>query len=162
EERAGAPSRCPYCRHPVRVPKVEIVRQRLGLDTTGASPDALLLERFVRAGDESAFAALAERHGAMVWGVCRRVGGGAPTAEDAFQATWIVLARKARSVKAGGSLPGWLHRVAYRPALAARVRPAAPLEDAPLEALAPEEEGALKEGRRVIDEEVNRLPERYR
>jgi RNA polymerase sigma factor (sigma-70 family) len=138
------------------------IRQRFGLDATGASPDALLLERFVRTGDESAFAALVERHGAMVWGVCRRVAGDAHVAEDAFQATWIVLSRKARSVKDGDSLPGWLHRVAYRLSLAARARPTVPLEDAPAEAPGPEDEAAQREVRRVIDEEVSRLPEKYR
>src|SRR5262249_32090057 len=73
-----------------------------------------------------------------------------------------VLTRKARSVKDGGSLPGWLHRVASRLSLAARVRPAAPLADAPVEAPGPEDEAALREVRRVIDEEVSRLPEKYR
>src|SRR5262245_53362278 len=110
------------------------IRQRFGFDASGASHDALLLDRFVRAGEEEAFAALVKRHGAMVWGVCRRVAGDAHTAEDAFQATWIVLTRKARSVKDGGSLPGWLYRVAYRLALAARARPRDPLGDAPVEA----------------------------
>ena len=138
------------------------IRQRLGLDAVGASPDALLLERFVLTGDESAFTALVARHGALVWGVCRRVAGNAHTAEDVFQATWIVLARKARSVKAGGSLPGWLHRVAYRLAVAARPRPAEPLTDAPAEAPSPEDEAAQRELCRVIDEEVSRLPEKYR
>src|SRR5262245_34654868 len=134
------------------------LRQRLGRDAIGASPDAVLLERIVLANDESAFAALVARHGALVWGVCRRVAGDAHVAEDAFQATWIVLSRKARSVKGGGSLPGWLHRVAYRLSLAARVRPAAPLEDAPVEAPGPEDEAARREVGRVIDEEVSRLP----
>jgi RNA polymerase sigma factor (sigma-70 family) len=138
------------------------LRQRLGLDVAGAPPDALLLDRFMRAGDESAFAALVERHGAMVWGVCRRVTGDAHVAEDAFQATWIVLSRKGRSVKDGGSLPGWLYRVAYRLSLAARVKPAAPLEDTPVDAPGPADEAALREVRRVIDEEVSRLPEKYR
>jgi RNA polymerase sigma factor (sigma-70 family) len=138
------------------------IRQRLGLDATGASPDALLLKRFVLADDESAFAALVERHGAMVWGVCRRVAGDAHAAEDAFQATWIVLSRKARSVKDGGSLPGWLHRVGYRLSLAARARPAEPLADAPAEAPGPADEAALREVRRAVDEEVSRLPEKYR
>src|SRR5262249_25964193 len=143
-------------------PVLRSIRQRLGLDATCASPDALLLERFVLADNESAFAALMERHGAMVWGVCRRVAVRAHAAEDAFQATWIVLSRKARSVKDGGSLPGWLHRVAYRLALAARAKPSAPLEEAPVEGPGPEDEAALREVRRVIDEEVSRLPEKYR
>jgi RNA polymerase sigma factor (sigma-70 family) len=138
------------------------IRQRLGLEAAGASPDALLLDRFVQAGDEKAFTALVERHGALVWDVCRRVAGDAHAAEDAFQATWIVLFRKARTLRDGGFLAGWLHRVAYRLSLTARARRAAPLEDAPVDAPGPEDEVSLREVRRVIDEEVSRLPEKYR
>src|SRR4051794_26036126 len=95
------------------------IRKRFGREVT-QSPDALLLERFVLAADEAAFAALVERHGAMVWATCLRVAGDIHRAEDAFQATWLVLSRKAQSLKDGNSLPGWLHRVAFRLSLAAR------------------------------------------
>jgi RNA polymerase sigma factor (sigma-70 family) len=143
-------------------PLLRTIRQSLGLHAPGASPDALLLDRFVRAGDEEAFAALVERHGALVWGVCRWAAGDAHAAEDAFQATWIVLSRKARTLRDGGCLPGWLHRVAHRLALAARARPAEPLADAPAEAPGPADEAALNELCRAVDEEVSRLPEKYR
>src|SRR5262245_11336241 len=77
------------------------------------SDDAQLLEQFTQKKDQSAFVALVARHGPLVWGVCLRVAGDHHSAEDAFQATWIVLSRKAGSVKDPGSLPGWLHRVAF-------------------------------------------------
>ena len=71
---------------------------------------------------EIAFAALVDRHGAMVWGVCRRVIGDPDEAEDAFQATFLVLIRKARSVRVDGSLGRWLYGVAHRVAVRARSR----------------------------------------
>src|SRR5262245_7269682 len=129
-------------------PVLRGIRQMLGLASRQSADDALL-QRFALAGDEAAFAALAERHGALVWGTCRRVAGDHHRAEDAFQATWIVLARKARSLQ-NGSLPGWLHRVAYRLALAARARPAGPLEDAPAPAPGPDELAARQEAREAI------------
>ena len=82
--------------------------------------DADLLERFVRGKDETAFAALLERHGPMVLGVCRRVLGNAHEAEDAFQATFLVLARKAPSLVRQELVGNWLWGVAYRTARRAR------------------------------------------
>ena len=82
-------------------------------------PDAQLLERFVTGGDESSFAALVSRHGPMVLATCRAVLRDAEAAEDAFQATFLVLARKAGSVRGRDALGGWLHRVAYRAAVQA-------------------------------------------
>src|SRR5262245_60810756 len=134
------------------------IRKLLNPTAGDQTTDSALLVRFVSAHDEGAFGALVQRHGPMVWGVCRRVARDAHAAEDAFQATWLVLTRRAGSLRNAGSLPGWLHRVAYRLALAARARPAAPLQDVPGEAPAPEDEAALRELRRVIDEEVNHLP----
>src|SRR5438874_10951954 len=87
-----------------------------------AAPDAQLLERFAAARDEGAFELLAGRHGPLVLGVCRRVLGDAHEAEDAFQATFLLLARKASSVARHPSAGGWLHTVAYRVALRARAR----------------------------------------
>src|SRR5262245_54502335 len=86
----------------------------------GAPSDGHLLARFVAGRDEAAFAALLRRHGPMVLGVCRRVLQHTQDAEDAFQATFLLLARKAGSVVRREAVGSWLYRVAYRAALEAR------------------------------------------
>ena len=89
----------------------------------GAS-DGHLLERFIVQNDEMAFEALVRRHGAMVLGVCRRVTGHSHDAEDAFQAAFLVLARKANAVMPRELLANWLYGVAWRSALEARTKAA--------------------------------------
>src|SRR5262245_55935299 len=86
----------------------------------GDVPDSALLARFVRDRDEAAFAAIVRRHGPMVLGVCRRIVGDSHLADDAFQAAFLVLARKASLVRPADGLAGWLHGVARRAALEAR------------------------------------------
>src|SRR5438046_1646089 len=88
-------------------------------DGTGRT-DGELLECFITGRDHAAFAALVHRHGPMVWGVCRRFVAGHEDAEDAFQATFLVLVRKAASVLPREMVANWLYGVAYRTALNAR------------------------------------------
>jgi RNA polymerase sigma factor (sigma-70 family) len=130
--------------------------------------DAALLGRFVADRDERAFAALVDRHGPLVLHVCRRVLGDADDAEDAFQATFLVLARRAAAVRPAEALPAWLYGVARRVALKARAtqarrraaRPAgAPVADPRPDPLA---ELSARELLRIVDEEVQRLPEAQR
>ncbi len=85
-----------------------------------ARSERQLLDRFVRDGDTNAFTALVERHGRMVLGVCQAVVGDPTAAEDAFQATFLVLVRRAGSIRDGDQLGPWLHGVARRVALRAR------------------------------------------
>src|SRR5262245_50020196 len=87
--------------------------------------DGQLLERFLRAQDREAFEALIARHGRMVLGVCRRVLRCPHDADDAFQATFLLLARKARSIRKKRSVGSWLYGTAYR--VAVRLRKTAEL-----------------------------------
>src|SRR5687768_731375 len=89
---------------------------RRAAPAAGADPpsDADLLARFVRSRDEAAFELLLWRHADLVLSVCRRMVRDDHLAEDAFQATFLILARKASSVRRAGSVAAWLHRVARR------------------------------------------------
>jgi RNA polymerase sigma factor (sigma-70 family) len=127
--------------------------------------DRELLDQFVAKRDEAAFAALVERHGAMVLGVCRRVLRHVHNAEDACQAAFLVLARKAASIRKRDSLASWLHGVAYHVAtnlkrdLARRFR-----REVKLTALAAPQAPAYPTWREVqaaLDDELRKLPGRY-
>src|SRR5437764_10149603 len=85
-----------------------------GPEAAGGLSDAQLLERFVGARDEAAFEVLVWRHGAMVLGTCRRLLRREQDAEDAFQATFLALVRKAAAIGKREALGGWLYKVAYR------------------------------------------------
>lgn len=134
----------------------------------GVEPaDGALLERFVARRDEAAFSELVRRHGPMVLGVCRRVLDSAEDVEDAFQATFMVLGRKAGSIRKRESAASWLYGVALRVARRARAslgrrreherRAAAarPLAESPPEA-------TWEELRPALDDALDRLPAKYR
>jgi RNA polymerase sigma factor (sigma-70 family) len=149
----------------------DLIRDVLGTDT-GPS-DAHLLEAFTRAGQEAAFDQLVRRHGRLVWSVCRRVLRDPHDAEDAFQATFLVLARKASSIRKQSSVGSWLHGVAYR--LSSRMRhrlehrhrherpgPAETQDEQTDSSREPVQELSLREALAILDEEVDRLPEKFR
>jgi len=143
--------------------------RRLRRLVTGAGGDATdqqLLERYAAEGDEDAFAALVRRHGPLVHGVCRRILGNSHDADDAFQATFLVLAKKAGTVVWRESIANWLYGVAYRTASRVRVQGASRSrheQAAGSQRMPPDAEHAeARELRQLLDEELIRLPERYR
>jgi RNA polymerase sigma factor (sigma-70 family) len=134
---------------------------------TDQPPDGLLLERFLGRRDETAFALLVRRHGAMVWGVCRRQLPRMHDAEDAFQATFVLLARKAASIRRQHSVGSWLYGVAYR--LARRLRDSETCRrdrerqgGAAMPQPDPMSELTWRELRLALDEELAGLPDRHR
>ena len=124
--------------------------------------DGDLVGRFVRSGDQAAFAGLVRRHAGMVLGVCRRVLGNHADAEDACQATFLILVRKARSIRPRGNVGGWLHGVARNTARRARQMSARRQRRELLASRLPRPVGSDSDLRDVIDREVAQLPERYR
>jgi RNA polymerase sigma factor (sigma-70 family) len=136
------------------------------VDPPGASEltDRQLLERFANQGDDRAFTLLVRRHGPLVLSVCRRVLGSFHDAEDAFQATFLVLARKAGSVRWHESVGGWLFPVAFHLALKMKAQAKRRRADATAldEIVAPAADGVSWELRTILDEELTRLPESYR
>ena len=135
-------------------------------------PDGQLLEHFARRGDETAFAALLERHGPTVLGVCRRVLHHDEDAEDVFQATFLILARKAGTIRKSTAVGSWLYGVAHRLALKTRASAArrgahertSQAAGAGLRTDSPDPAADLawRELRGVLDEELARLPDRLR
>lgn len=140
------------------------LRQMIGTPGSLALSDGQLLERFVATRDDAAFELLVRRHGNLVWNVCRRLLGNAADADDAFQAVFLVLVRKAARLDRAGSVGPWLYSVAHRVALRARAnrnrqrdrdRLIPPRAD---EARDPD----FGELRELLDAELARLPEKYR
>jgi RNA polymerase sigma factor (sigma-70 family) len=144
---------------------LQLIRRVLVDPRLKISPDQELLQRFLAEQDEVAFEAILRRHGPMVLDVCRGVLANEADAEDAFQATFLVLARKAGSIRKTATLASWLHGVAYRTALKARAEAARRRQH---EAHVPEREVSdpdslsWAEVRCVLQEELGRLSERHR
>jgi RNA polymerase sigma factor (sigma-70 family) len=131
----------------------------------GPSEDAVLLHRFVTAKDREAFELLIARHGPMVLGTARRLVDNTHDAEDVFQAVFLSLARLAKSIRQGRTLPAWLHKTTCR--IAAKVRKdrgSGPQEPSPepCEDSDPAAHLVWQEVRQALDEELQRLPERLR
>ena len=143
------------------------IQTLLNVGSVGGLTDGQLLERFVNRRDaaEPAFAVLVERHGPMVWGVCRRILNDPNDAADAFQATFLVLVRKAGSVLVDDSLGRWLYGVSRKVATRARTTAArrSAREGPGIETIAsPNPAPDQAELLAKLDEEIGRLPERYR
>ncbi len=147
---------------------VRLFHTLFNVGAIGALTDGQLLERFAAGGGEVrelAFAALVERHGPLVLRICRSVLGNEHEADDAFQATFLALVRKAESLLARDSLGPWLHQAAYRAAChdrAARARRRSHERAAALRSEWHDRHdgrGGLED---VIHAEINRLPARYR
>jgi RNA polymerase sigma factor (sigma-70 family) len=137
--------------------------RRLG-PPAGEDLDEELLRRFSAEGDEAAFTTLVQRHGPLVWSVSSRLLGHEQDAEDAFQATFLILARKANAIGKASALGPWLYGVARRVAL--KLRHAAARRGRECEAgqlPAPQNDDMVwRDLRPLLDEEVGRLPEKYR
>jgi RNA polymerase sigma factor (sigma-70 family) len=142
-----------------------IRRLAIGAEVRGLE-DRQLLERFLNRRDERAFEALVGRHGPLVLGVCRRFLTDALDVEDAFQATFLVLLRKGRSIGRRELLAGWLYGVAYRTALRARAAAANrrihERRASQNRTVAQDDGPGWLDGGPALDEEVRRLPAKYR
>jgi RNA polymerase sigma factor (sigma-70 family) len=144
------------------------LRDLFGDGTVIGLSDAQLLSRYAASRDGAAFEALVARHGPMVLATCRAVLRREHDVEDAFQATFLILACKAGSVRAGDALRGWLHRVAYRVAVQANIEAKRRLEResemaamAISRAISADSESTF-DVRSMVHEEVDRLPDRER
>src|SRR5262245_22318915 len=144
---------------------VRQLREMLDGETAAGLRDAQLLERFTRDREEQAFAALVHRHGPLVLGVCQRILQHRHDAEDAFQATFLVLARRAAAIRQPDSLAAWLHGIALRVARTMK-RDAGKRRQLQQHAAPPVPQGppdpCLRELQAVLDEELQRLPENHR
>jgi len=130
------------------------------------STDGKLLEGFIQERDEKAFEELVRRHSSLVMGACRRILDNSHDAEDAFQATFLVLLQKGQGLMKAESLRGWLYQVAIRRAMSLRrsrlIREKHLVPEQETEAGARDPETIWQEVREVLDEELGRLTEKYR
>jgi RNA polymerase sigma factor (sigma-70 family) len=142
------------------------VRKLVTAPGTATLTDRELLERFVHGHQDAAFAAMVNRHGPLVLGVCRRILKNADDAEDACQATFLLLFRKATSIRKGEALSSWLHGVAFRAANNLRRslarRPASATSKVTARPADPADLLTWREVLAALDEEINRLPKQFR
>src|SRR5579884_3959105 len=147
-------------------PVVRHLRRAALLGDNGGPTDGQLLECFLSRRDDAAFETLVRRHGPMVLGVCRRVLRNAHDAEDAFQATFLVLVRKAASLRSRELLANWLYGVAYRTAMKARTMNAKHRAREKQASEMPRSETSAdsthEELLAQLDHELSRLPDKYR
>ncbi|HVL13684.1 MAG TPA: sigma-70 family RNA polymerase sigma factor [Gemmata sp.] len=143
---------------PTTIPGLRRVAAGLNPDT---SPDGELLARFLDHRDEAAFAELVRRHAAMVFGTCRRVLGNAPDADDAFQAAFVVLVRRAHGLTGRATVGNFLYGVAFHTALKAKAM-AAKRRTREARSNPAEPRPDQSELLAALDEELARLPEKYR
>jgi RNA polymerase sigma factor (sigma-70 family) len=142
------------------------LKRTLATEGLAAIPDHQLLERFLSTHDEMAFRAIISRHGPMVYRVCRRVLADEQETEDAFQAAFVILIRKAGSIRKRMSLASWLHGVAYQVALRVRTssrrRRVREIQVGGQEEVVAADDRSWREVRTILDEELGRLPEKLR
>jgi RNA polymerase sigma factor (sigma-70 family) len=142
------------------------LRDLFGDGTAVGLGDGQLLARYAASRDEAAFEALVIRHGPMVLATCRAILKHEPDVEDAFQATFLALAREARSVRGGDALGGWLHRVAYRVSIRAgaqaRRQRRSEAEAAAMTYLEVNDTRPDPDVVPIVHEELDRLPDRHR
>jgi RNA polymerase sigma factor (sigma-70 family) len=142
------------------------LRNLFDVGVVGSLSDGQLLDRFLACREEAIFEAIIDRHGPMVWGVCRRILRDHHDAEDAFQATFLVMARKAASIVPREKVGNWLYGVAYQTAMKARAtRAKRHRREVPMLAVPePGAGGAEQRDDRLgeLDRELSRLPEKYR
>jgi RNA polymerase sigma factor (sigma-70 family) len=145
---------------------VRHIRYVIGARQCRDTTDNDLVQRFAAQRDEAAFAGLLQRHGPMVLGVCRRVLHNAADSDDAFQATFLVLVRKAGSIRKSASVGSWLHGVAFRVAREAKMRTEkqrpGEMPDITGREPDPSAEAARRELCLILDQELARLPAKYR
>jgi RNA polymerase sigma factor (sigma-70 family) len=147
-------------------PVLRHLHKLAGAAVSRQTADLQLLRRFAENQDEDAFAELMRRHGPLVLNTCRRILGHEQDAEDAFQAAFLVLARKAASIRKGESVGSFLYGVAYRIAIKERGKIARRRQrEQQVEQAMPTEspyDAAFHELQILLDEGLNRLPEKYR
>lgn len=147
---------------------IQHLRQAAGVQEMAEMTDGQLLECFLSQRDDATFETIVRRHGPMVMGVCRRVLRNYHDAEDAFQATFLVLARKAASIVPRGMVANWLYGVAFQTAVKARAMTNKRQAREPQGVEMPEPEAVqqsqdlMRDLQPLLDEELSRLPEKYR